>query len=290
MANKRRRHKKHSFFPRLLGMIALLVLLVAAALAYGMFSQPQDAQPSATPEPTAEPTAEVTSVPAAPAPDPTPVPMAKVEPLYTLEPTPEPQRYDNKYPYVVVVNYKAQLVRVYTMDENGMYTVLVKDMLTSTGKTRICPTGIYKMHDYRRWHLFLDGTYGQYVIRINNHFLFHSIPYSKYGRNDTLIGKYWDQLGDNVSGGCMRLMLKDAKWLYDNCPKGTPVIVTKGKAVDQSVYDAIVQPPLVSGKWDPTDPDPDNPDYFDESDATPPPTCYPYATPVAGQLESTEWY
>lgn len=289
MAKRRRRHKRHNFISTLLLAIAMICLLLAGMMAYGMWFSPEDAQEtvSYTPEPTATP--ELTPIPAPPKPTPTAMPMTTVAPLFTIAPTPEPERVNNPLPYVIVVNYKAQLVRVYTLDENGEYTVLVKNMLTSSGKTRICPEGVYKTHDYRRWHTFLDNTYGQYVIRIHNHFLFHSIPYSRYGHNDSLIAKYWSQLGDNVSGGCMRLMAKDAKWLYENCPKGTPVIVTKGEAVEQEVYDSIVQPPLVSGKWDPTDPDPENPDYFDESDATPPPTCYPYATAKPDQLKNTKW-
>lgn len=277
MAKHKRKHKRRSVFPKLLLILAAVAVLLALLLGYGMWAAPQDAQtlpPVATPEATPEFTAEPTATPFIP----TPVPMTTVAPMYTIAPTPEPERVENKYPYMIVVNYEAQLVRIYTLDENGNYTVVVKNMLTSSGEKRICPTGVYKLHDFRRWIVFLDGTFGQYSTRITGHFLFHSIPYEKRNDNSTLISDYYNKLGDNVSGGCMRLMCKDAKWIYDNCPEGTPVIVTNGEAVDPAIYDTIVQPPLIGGNWDPTDPDPKNPDYFDESDATPPPTCYPYAT------------
>ena len=287
MAKRHKKTKKRSLLPKLLLIIVAIVVLVALLLGYGMWAAPQDvqAQPTATPVPTPEFTAEPTATPFIP----TPVPMVTVEPIYTIAPTPEPERVDYKYPYLIVVNYEAQLVRIYTLDENGNYATLVKNMITSSGEKRVCPTGIFKLRDKREWIKFLDGTYGQYSTRITGHFLFHSIPYTDLYDNDTLIAKYYNQLGDNVSGGCMRLMCKDAKWIYDNCPEGTPIIVTKGEAVEPEVYDTIVQPPLVGGKWDPTDPDPDNPDYFDESDATPPPTCNPYVTPNPDQFENTIW-
>ena len=281
---KRKKHKRRSFFPQLMLTLVAFTVVLAIMLGYGMLTTPDaTVQPTPVPTPTAVP--EPTEIPVPP----TAVPMTTVEPIYTIAPTPEPERVDYKYPYLIVVNYKAQLVRIYTLDENGMYTTVVKNMITSSGEKRVCPTGTYKLHDKRRWIVFLDGTFGQYSTRITGHFLFHSIPYKKRNDNSTLYGDYYEKLGTNVSGGCMRLMCKDAKWIYDNCPEGTPIIVTNGEEVEQEIYDTIVQPPLVSRNWDPTDPDPENPDYFDESSATPPPTCNPYVTPNPDQFKNTIW-
>jgi lipoprotein-anchoring transpeptidase ErfK/SrfK len=33
------------------------------------------------------------------------------------------------------------------------------------------------------------------------------------------------RLGINASHGCVRLSLSDAKWIYDNIPSGTTVVV-----------------------------------------------------------------
>lgn len=278
MARKHRKKRRSSLGRTILIALIGLALLLALAMGYGALSDERSAAPAVTMAAvSAEPTA--TAVPTPTPVPPTAVPMSTVEPFSTIAPTPEPQRVDYEYPYLIVVNYKAQLVRIYTLDENGMYSTVVKNMITSSGAKRICPTGTYKLHDKKRWITFLDGSYGQYSCRITGHFLFHSLPYSKYQNNATLITKDYGELGQNTSGGCMRLMCKDAKWIYDNCPVGTPIIVTEGEEVEQEVYDTIVQPPLISGNWDPTDPDPDNPDYYDESDATPPPTCNPYVTP-----------
>ena len=63
--------------------------------------------------------------------------------------------------------------------------------------------------------------------------------------------------------GSLRLAMVDVKWIYDNCPPGTPVLI----------YD-LAEDPGPMGKpgtiridgadaalrgWDPTDPDPANP-------------------------------
>ena len=33
------------------------------------------------------------------------------------------------------------------------------------------------------------------------------------------------KLGRRASHGCIRLTVEDAKWIYDNCPAGTTVII-----------------------------------------------------------------
>ena len=52
--------------------------------------------------------------------------------------------------------------------------------------------------------------------------LFHSVIYSK-GKvlNKTSVQK----LGRPASHGCIRLKVEHAKWIYENCPPGTTVVV-----------------------------------------------------------------
>ena len=130
-----------------------------------------------------------------------------------------------------------------------------------------------------------DGTWAKYATRITGPFLFHSVPYESKDSNDVFWYKY-RQLGDNQSSGCIRLLCKDAKWIQDNCPEGTPVRIILGEEMPelkQELMDAI--PELVKGYgWDPTDPDPENPIYFAEPDATPEPTRVPWVTPKPDQF------
>mgnify|MGYP002584530156 CR=1 FL=1 len=51
-------------------------------------------------------------------------------------------------------------------------------------------------------------------------YLFHSVLYSKY--NGSLMD---GRVGMQLSHGCVRLAIQNAKWIYDNIPTGTKVVV-----------------------------------------------------------------
>ena len=51
-------------------------------------------------------------------------------------------------------------------------------------------------------------------------YLFHSVLYSKY--NGSLMD---GRVGMQLSHGCVRLPIQNAKWIYDNIPTGTKVVV-----------------------------------------------------------------
>ena len=112
------------------------------------------------------------------------------------------------------------------------------------------------------WWPLMGDVYGQYSTWICDDILFHSVPYLVKGDKSSL--EYWayDQLGQRVSMGCVRLTVADAKWIYNNCPVGTQVEFyyssnpgPLGKPSTMQISDA---PESVRG-WDPTDSDPDNP-------------------------------
>lgn len=163
-------------------------------------------------------------------------------------------------PYYIKVNRQANCVTIYTLDADGNYTVPVKAMVCSVGLNGKTPLGVSKITDKYTWRLLFGDTYGQYSVRFNGHILFHSVPYLTTS-NDTLKEGQFNLLGEAASLGCIRLCVADAKWIYDNCAKGTVV----------EVYDSADPGPL--GKpsmpkisadspfrgWDPTDPNPSNP-------------------------------
>ena len=163
--------------------------------------------------------------------------------------------------YYIKVNYGAQVVTVYKKDSNGKYTEPVRAMLCSTG--RYTPTsGTYRTLGKGKWWGLMGGVYGQYSTWICGDILFHSVPYLKSGDKSSL--EYWayDQLGQRVSMGCVRLTVADAKWIYNNCPVGTQVEFYSssnpgplGKPTTKKISNA---PSYVRG-WDPTDPDSRNP-------------------------------
>ena len=162
-------------------------------------------------------------------------------------------------PYYIKVNYKANVVTVYKKDNSGKYTKAVKAMVCSCG-TATPTSGVYTISDKYTWRLLQGDVYGQYACRITGHILFHSVPYTK---KDKASLEWWeyDKLGTTASLGCVRLAVKDVKWIYDNCIAGTQV----------EFYGDTNPGPLgkptaqkISGNtevrnWDPTDPDKANP-------------------------------
>lgn len=163
-------------------------------------------------------------------------------------------------PYLLKVNRKQNIVIAYAKDDNGDYTKPYKAMVCSVGLDGATPTGTYTTSDKYTWRLLSGNVYGQYATRITGHILFHSVPYFTQSKSDLEYEEY-NKLGQAASLGCIRLSVADAKWIYDNCPKGTTV----------TIYDSDEKEPLEKPTpihidtndsrrgWDPTDPDSNNP-------------------------------
>lgn len=171
--------------------------------------------------------------------------------------------------YYIKVNNQMNTVTVYRKNSNGEYEP-IKAMICSTGSVTPRNSTYTIRRKYTNtsagWRqLFGHGpyryVYGQYSQWITGDILFHSVPYITNGDKGSLEWYEYNKLGTTCSQGCIRLTCADAKWLFDNCPVGTPV----------EFYDSDDPGPL--GKpsfqyisenspnrgWDPTDPDPANP-------------------------------
>ena len=150
---------------------------------------------------------------------------------------------------------------VYSADADGYYTVPARAMICSTG-TATPTSGTYSLPGNRwEWKGLFGDVYGQYATHITGNILFHSVPYTKNRDKSSL--EYWefDKLGTAASMGCIRMQVRDAKWVYDN--------MFSIQAV-QFYKDADPGPlgkpsaPKISGNetcrgWDPTDPGSGNP-------------------------------
>lgn len=168
----------------------------------------------------------------------------------------------DKYPYLIKVNRVLNCVTVYTKDSNGKFTVPYKSMACSTGKyINNTPLGTFKVSSRYTWRLMVDGTHSQYATRFYGGILFHSVPCYSPHKNQ-LEYEEFNKLGSPASLGCVRLNVQDAKWIYDNCPYGTTVIVyddetSPGPLGKPSVIKIPEDSPYRG--WDPTDPDSSNP-------------------------------
>lgn len=186
----------------------------------------------------------------------------------TARPTPEP----TPVPYAVTVDVKNQVTLVYGLDDNGNYTVPVKRMVCSTG-TVATPSdvGEWVLSGRRaRWCYFgMYNSHAQYWTKINDYIAFHSVIYNEVDY-DALSVKSYNMLGSRASHGCIRLLVEDARWIYENIGEGVVVTITEDLPLDEELRYAVKAPPLNGARNGPAKtPQPTaEPDYT--SDGMPP--------------------
>lgn len=157
----------------------------------------------------------------------------------------------SKTKYKIIVYIGSQSTVVYSPDDDGEYTNIVKRFSCSTGKSETpTRTGIYRARAKYRWR-FMDGVYGQYCTSISTSYLFHSVPYKKKDVS-TLKGEEYDKLGSPASHGCIRMCIRDCKWIYDNVPLGTEVEIVSDSGPAGPGVPSRNTNSLYDG-WDPTD-------------------------------------
>ncbi len=161
----------------------------------------------------------------------------------TPRPTPDP----TPIPYAITVDVKNQAVIVYGRDDNGEYTQVVKEMVCSTGmKSTPSDVGTWVLTGRRaRWAYFsLYGSHAQYWTRINSNIAFHSVIYRTVDTMNLSVKSY-NMLGSRASHGCIRLLVSDSKWIYDNCGEGTVVTITEDLPANEELRH-ILKPPALN--------------------------------------------
>ncbi len=133
-------------------------------------------------------------------------------------------------PYKLIINVTDQRVYVYQWDGSG-YNTYLGEMICSTGlkgPETETPLGTYQSigpSGTGEWYYFKKfDCYAKWGYHIVGGIMFHSVVYSR-GKvlNKTSVRK----LGRRASHGCIRLKVEHAKWIYENCPKGTTVVITE---------------------------------------------------------------
>ena len=184
-----------------------------------------------------------------------------VLPDATPKPTPSP----TPVPFAITVDVANQVTTVYGRDEKGDYSVVVRQMLCSTGlKATPSDVGDWVLNGrHATWCYFPKwGSYARYWTRINSSIAFHSVIYYSVSNTNMKTSSYY-KLGQRASHGCIRLTVADAKWIYDNVGAGTVVSIVEGMDPDPELRDALKLPKLNEKSQTPVEtPEPTpEPDY-----------------------------
>jgi lipoprotein-anchoring transpeptidase ErfK/SrfK len=155
---------------------------------------------------------------------PVPSPTAKATPPAVTAPTtvsPSAAAVKASSTYKIKVSNAKQTVTV--LDSNNQ---VVKSFICSTGLDGAdteTPLGTYTVAE--RGESFFSQTYQQgayYWTQFYGDYLFHSVPFDK---NRVIETAEAAKLGTKASHGCVRLTIENAKWIYDNIPRGTTVVI-----------------------------------------------------------------
>ena len=127
------------------------------------------------------------------------------------------------FPYKIVVDISEQ--RVYVGEWRGeSYEGPIHTYKCATGKVETpTPLGTYQAGGRcgGEWYYFKDfNCYAKWAYQIVGGILFHSntVNSTKQKPSD-------HNLGHRASHGCIRMPMDGVKWIYDNCPEGTTVVI-----------------------------------------------------------------
>ena len=156
-------------------------------------------------------------------------------------------------PYQIVVDRANCVITIYARDASGSYTVPVRAMTCSVGLNGATSTGYYSVGTKYRIKELMGPSWGQYVSAVSGQsgVYFHSVATGSAADpvHSVPVGEY-NKLGVPASHGCIRLCVRDAKWIYEHCPTGTTIIIGDNYSMP------LGKPTMtkISTPVDPTDP------------------------------------
>ncbi|MDR2504618.1 MAG: L,D-transpeptidase family protein [Oscillospiraceae bacterium] len=123
--------------------------------------------------------------------------------------------------YYLVMNKATHTLTIYAANESGGRTdEIVRVITTAIGKrTTPTPSGTFKLTTREEWHFF-GKSYAPFAIEYTNGKYLHG---PLYRRKDvtSFIASHEEDIGDDATGGCLRMRYIDIKWIYENCTEGT---------------------------------------------------------------------
>ncbi len=131
------------------------------------------------------------------------------------------------------INKAMQMVIVHGKDALGTVKP-IRHFLCSTGApVSLTPNGTFYARplsysaNNNPWYYFsLHSCWVLYCTQISGNICFHSVPFNGYGAS-TLSSSGYAAMGNPASHGCVRLLIEDAKFIWENC-KNIPVVISDG--------------------------------------------------------------
>lgn len=129
-------------------------------------------------------------------------------------------------PIHIKVSTTENTVYVYGWSGSG-YNHPIKKFICSCGTIKH-PTiqgTFYGIGPETEWYFMADSdVWVRYPYRITGPYFFHSILFENKG-DITPTEASKNNLGINASHGCIRLTVDDARWIYENIPPGTKIMI-----------------------------------------------------------------
>lgn len=174
--------------------------------------------------------------------------------VYSMQPAErtENNKVRDGLPYYLYYEKESHTLTVYKADSEGYYTVPCRTICAACGSTPSkTPTGIHTLGEKVRWKKFSDSLYASYGIAYASGVWLHGTCFNEEKPN-TIVSSYYNTIGENSTGGCIRMQVGHIYWIYENCPEGTLLEIVNG--APRGTASIKPDPIPEAAAYDPTDP------------------------------------
>ena len=131
------------------------------------------------------------------------------------------QNYSSATRYLIVVKLNEFRVRIYN-GKKGSWNRIHKYKCTIGKRSTPTKKGTFTIGSRGKYFNTGKNLRCWYYTQFYGNYLFHSVLYD---RSPSPIHVRDGRLGIRASHGCIRLKLANAKWIYNNIPRGTKVVI-----------------------------------------------------------------
>ena len=130
-----------------------------------------------------------------------------------------------------------QIATVYEIYTDKTKKAIMSEFVSTAKSGCVTPVGEWKIQSSgskpakaRTALMSSGGSYAEYLIRFKGGKCMHTVPWKERQTTGHVYKGEFNKLGKPASSGCVRMPNKLAKFIYEYCPIGTPVIIFKGKS------------------------------------------------------------